>query len=183
MPSVHGHTGFTGNPSDLPPDLSKYGIRGKGSFRIEPGDGSSPETWLWNPDEDDGAGAQETEKEKPIRLTGPVQFVLKLMEYWRLEIDDAVVLLGFDRSDVDYVHSVLEGREQFRGKDVRDRISHLYGIRKSLRFLFRDLETENAWLREPHEELKGKSPMELLLSGSMERLLVVKDYVDTFAGR
>ena len=122
-------------------------------------------------------------RERPTRLVGPVQFVLKLMEHWRLDSINAVGLLGFDRSDFDYVTSVLEGRERLRGKDVRDRIVHLYGIRKSLRFLFQDLETENAWLREPHEELYGKSPMSLLLSGSMENLLAVKDYVDVFAGR
>ncbi|MDE0335903.1 MAG: MbcA/ParS/Xre antitoxin family protein [Defluviicoccus sp.] len=108
---------------------------------------------------------------------------MKLLEQWRLETGDAVALLGYDESDTNYVHSVLEGRERLRGKDVRDRIFHLYGVRRSLRFLFQDLETENAWLREPHQELNGKSPMSLLRSGSMESLLAVKDYVDIFAGR
>ena len=140
---------------------------------------SLPMTWP------DGLGEvlEPAQREQPTRLVGPVQFVLKLLEQWRLETGDAVALLGFNQSDADYVHSMLEGREQLRGKDVRDRISHLYGIRRSLRFLFQDLETENAWLREPHEKLDGKSPISLLLSGSMESLLVARDYVDTFAGR
>lgn len=131
----------------------------------------------------DGARPPTAGQHEPTRLTGPVRFVLKLMEHWRLESGDAAGLLGFDRSDANYVTSVLDGHERLRGKDVRDRIFYLYGIRKSLRSLFRDRETENAWLREPHAALNGKSPMALLLGGSMERLLVVRDYVDTFAGR
>lgn len=131
----------------------------------------------------EGEVFEPAHRESPARLVGPVQFILKLLEQWRLETGDAAVLLGYDQSDTDYVHSVLEGRERLRGKDVRDRIFHLYGIRRSLRFLFQDLETENTWLREPHQELNGKSPMSLLLSGSMESLLTVKDYVNIFAGR
>ena len=183
MPSVHGHAGLPGNPSALPPNLSENGIRGNGSLRIDPSDGTSPEALRWNPGKSDGARTPTAGHHEPTRLTGPVQFVLKLMEHWRLETGDAAGLLGFDRSDADYVTSVLEGRERLRGKDVRGRIALLYGIRRSLWFLFRDLETENAWLREPHRPLHDGSPMALLLGGSMEGLLAVRDYVDTFAGR
>ena len=140
---------------------------------------SVPENWPGGK----GEAFEPVLPERPTRLTGPVQFVLKLLEHWHLNSGDAVSLLGFDRSDADYVHSLLAGRERLRGQDVRDRIFHLYEIRKSLRFLFRDLETENAWLRESHPPLDDETPMALLLSGSMESLLVVKDYVDTFAGK
>ena len=132
---------------------------------------------------DDGALTPTAGQHEPTRLTGPVQFVLKLMEHWRLDPGDAVGLLGFDRSDADYATSVLKGHERLRGNDVADRIACLYGIRKSLWSLFRDLETENAWLREPHRMLQDRSPMSLLLAGSMEDLLIVRDYVNTFAGR
>lgn len=121
--------------------------------------------------------------EPPVRLTGPVQFIVKLLELWHLEKHDAVGLLGFDRMDSDYVDSVLEGREQIRGRDARDRISHLFWIYRSLRALFRDLETENEWLRQRHGYLDERAPMSLLLTGSMEDLLLVRDYVDTAAGR
>ena len=68
------------------------------------------------------------------------------------------------------------------GRDVRDRIAHLFRIRESLHSLFRDLEVENEWLREPHDVLEGKSPMSLMVGGSMEDLLLVKEYVDEIAG-
>ena len=116
------------------------------------------------------------------RLTGPIQFVLKLLELWCLERNDAVALLGFDQSDAGHVAAILDGREQLRGRDVRDRISHLYSIRKTLRSLFQDMEVENAWLRDPHELLDGKAPISLLLGGSMEDLLLAREYVDAVAG-
>ena len=118
-----------------------------------------------------------------MRLVGPVQFVLRLLDLWNLEKADAIGLLGFDGMDSDYVESVLEGYERIRGRDMRDRISHLFWIYRSLRSLFRDLEVENDWLRERHGFLDDKTPMSLLLSGSMEDLLLVRDYVDAASGR
>ena len=124
------------------------------------------------------------EREKELcSLSGPIRFLLKLLDFWQLEKRDAVCLLGFNQEDADYVAGVLEGKEQFPGRHVRDRIAHLFHIRASLLSLFRDLKIENEWLREPHSLLDGKSPLSLLLSGSMERLLLVREYVDRVAGR
>lgn len=119
---------------------------------------------------------------EPPRLSGPIQFVVKLLDFWRLEDDDASRLLGFDQQDADHVGAVLMGREEFRGRDVRERIAHLLWIRRTLFALFRDRDTENAWLRGSHSWLDGRVPMELMLGGSMEDLLLVRDYVDTAAG-
>ena len=120
---------------------------------------------------------------EPKRLSGPIQFVLKLLDSWRLTKSDAVVLLGFDESDSDYAHAVLEGRAALHGRDVRDRIAHLFQIQKTISTLFRDPDVENAWLREPHVLLDGREPLDLLLGGSMENLLLVKEYADAAAGR
>ena len=122
-------------------------------------------------------------EENRLRLTGPIQFVLRLMQFWHLETADIVGLLGFDPADLDYVAAVLAGREQFRGRDVRDRIAHLIWIRMTLRSLFQDLGTENDWLREQHVLLDDRSPLSLMLGGSMEDLLLTRDYVDSAAGR
>ena len=125
----------------------------------------------------------DTPQEGTRRLSGPIQFVSRLLELWHLEAHDAVGLLGFDPSDTDHVAAVLAGREQFRGRDVRDRISHLFWIRKTLWSLFRDIKTENDWLREPHSLLEDRSPLSLLVGGSMEDLLLAREYVDAVAGR
>ena len=50
-------------------------------------------------------------------------------------------------------------------------------------FRLRDEDMENEWLRERHEMLDDKAPMDLLLDGSMENLLLVKEYVEAAAGR
>ena len=118
----------------------------------------------------------------PTRLSGPVQFVLKLLDYWRLSRADAVSLLGFDSTDSDYVEGILNGRAFYRGRDVRDRIAHLFHIWTTLSSLFQDRDVENDWLRESHALLDEQSPLNLLLGGAMENLLLVKEYVDAAAG-
>lgn len=119
----------------------------------------------------------------PQRVSGPVQFVLKLLESWRLSSDDAVLLLGFDQTNNHLVRNFLAGAAELHASDVRDRIAHLFHIRQTLSSLFRDLDVENEWLREPHTLLDEQEPLKLLLGGSMEDLLLVKEYVDAAAGR
>ena len=116
------------------------------------------------------------------RLTGPIQFVLKLFDFWRLKPHERVGLLGFRSTEADHVFAVLRGHGIFHGRDVRDRIAHLFHIRATLRSLFRDLDTENDWLREPHPLLAQRSPLSLML-GSMEDLLLAKEYIQSVAGR
>ena len=117
------------------------------------------------------------------RVTGPVQFLNKLLESWELESTHATVLLGFDPGDESYAAAVLTGRVPLKGRDATDRIAHLYQIRKTLSALFRDEAVENEWLREAHTLLNERSPMDLMLEGSMEHLLLVREYVEAAAGR
>ena len=117
------------------------------------------------------------------RLTGPIQFVLKLLEFWRLEMPQVIALLGFSEAEKAHVTAVLEGRDNFCGRDIQDRIAHLFRIRQTLDSLFRDLDAENKWLREKQVLLDGKSPLSLLLGGSMEDILLTREYVDAAAGR
>ena len=116
----------------------------------------------------------------PIELSGPIQFLKKLLETWHLTDADAVPLLGLDASDVT---ALLQGQIPLKGRDAEDRIVYLYLIRKTLFALFQDPEVENEWLREQHEMLGGQKPMDLLLEGGMENLLLVKEYVEAAAGR
>ena len=117
------------------------------------------------------------ERKSFVHVSGPVQFLLKLLEFWNLDWSDAVGLLGFDDSEVGQVVQILKGTVQPRGRKFRNRIRHLFVIRKTLLALFQDLQTENEWLREQHALLDDKSPMSLLLSGSEEDLLTIKEYV------
>jgi len=117
------------------------------------------------------------------RLTGPIQFFGNLLETWKLNRDDAVSLLGFEKSDRPYVEHLLNGHAALLGRDAKDRIAYLFEIRRTLAALFLDEDVENAWLREAHAMLNDQVPMELLLEGAMENILLVRDFVDVAAGR
>lgn len=117
------------------------------------------------------------------RLTGPVQFVNRLLETWNLKTEDAAPLLGLEPAEMPYVSDLLNGRTALRGRDVKDRIAYLFRIRKTLSALFPSEENENKWLRKPHPALEGEAPIQRLLEGSMENLLLVKEYVEVTAGR
>ena len=117
------------------------------------------------------------------RLTGPIQFIIKLLNSWNIKKQEAVSLLGFEESESDFVGQVLQGHELLRGRDAKDRLSHLFSIRKSLHYFFQDLKAENDWLRESQPMLGGRTPMSLLLGGPMEDILLVREYVDTMVGR
>ena len=106
-----------------------------------------------------------------------------LLKTWELKQDDAAPLLGFEQSDRAYVRGLLSGRRGLTGRDVKDRIAHLLHIRMTLASLFRSEAVENQWLREEHAMLANQTPLQLLLDGGMENLLLVKEYVDAAAGK
>lgn len=117
----------------------------------------------------------------PIRPAGPVQFILKLLDTWGLGSERAAVLLGLE--DREHAQRILDGSAPLVGRDVKDRIVVLYHIRRTLWSLFQDDEVENEWLRESHLLIYEKTPMNLLLEGSMESLLMLREYVDSIARR
>lgn len=117
-----------------------------------------------------------------VRLSGPIQFFLKLIGLWRLEEEDACRLLGYELTEIKYVEDVLSGVLPLLGRDPKDRIANLFVIRKRLAGLFKDLDVENEWLREKQVALNNNSPLELLLSGSMENLLLIKEFVEHVSG-
>lgn len=119
---------------------------------------------------------------QPRRLTGPAQFLVQLLDLWQLPISDACVLLGYDLQEREAVQLILSGATGLRSRDARDRVASLVRIRTLLSGLFRSVEKENEWLREPKELLGNKSPLDLMLEGSMEKLLTVRQFVEVMAG-
>lgn len=116
--------------------------------------------------------------------TGPARVLRKILRTWRLDGQGEAMaaLLGLDESDNALAFDVLAGHAELRGRVVEDRLVCLYQIRKTLHSLLQDEQVENEWLRDRHPGLDGKRPMELMLKGSMENLLLVRDYVEAIAG-
>jgi hypothetical protein len=118
----------------------------------------------------------------PDRIPGPVQFFKKLLEFWNLSISDATSLLGYESADQRLVAELLAGRTSLRGRDAKDRITALFRIRSLLAELFQSADVENAWLREPKSDLANRCPLDLLRDGSMENLLLLRQYVEHVSG-
>ena len=175
MPQVVGTVGDQGESPPTPLQLRSWdgNCPVRALFEVEgrfPEDTVRDDAFAW--------AAPTPGGEPPPRLTGPLQFVVKLLKSWKLSMRDAVGLLGFREEDRDYVEDVLRGKAMFRGRDVSDRIANLFWIRNLLRSLFRSVEEENLWMRERHEKLDDKSPLSLIVGGTMEDLLLVKEYVE-----
>lgn len=115
------------------------------------------------------------------RLKGPVAFLANLLRLWDIDDASAAILLGLE--DVTLVRNILSGASELPTRDTKDRIRHLFAIRAALDQLFRDGTIESDWLREPRAELGGSSPFDLMLEGSMENLLLVRQFVERVSGR
>ncbi len=152
-----------------------YGVAGRDSTAARQGEWTNYQTKAIN--------LVDLKSAYAPRLSGPIQFLHKLLKFWKLERSDAIGLLGYESGDAIFVYDMLEGRERPRGLDFKSRISHLLSIRAALDFFFRDLEAENRWLREEHSLLAGRVPLSMLLEGSIEDMQLVREYVDTMVGK
>jgi transcriptional regulator with XRE-family HTH domain len=128
-------------------------------------------------------GSTELRTSNPgnLNLAALVKFVIRLMEVWAITASEAAKVLGLeDEADV---RALLSGVRQLDTRDAKDRVRHLIRMREALHSLFRDVNAEREWLREPRSELDDRSPLSLLLEGSMENLLVVSQFVQWIVGR
>jgi len=124
---------------------------------------------------------------KPGRITGPVKVLAAIAEQWRLTDAELAKLLDMEqateaRSAAD-VRSLLAGFLTLRGRDRKDRVRHLFSIHEALAQTLPEEGATDRWLRSGHAELQGRSPMQIMLEGSMESLLSVRDYVERWVGR
>lgn len=108
----------------------------------------------------------------------PTQLVHRIFETWRLEARDKATLLGLEESDQLLAREFLAGKAKISGRDIKDRIGYLILIKSTLYSLFQNEDVENEWLRETHGPLGDRTPLGLLLDGSMKSMLLVKEFCD-----
>jgi len=116
------------------------------------------------------------------RLGPTEELFSKLLNFWQLDQRAGAILLGYGPQGISRIDPILNGVTYLTTRDEKDRIAELFRIRKLLRALFRDRDTENSWLREPNKALENRAPLDLLLEGSMENVLRVRQFVETIAG-
>jgi len=116
------------------------------------------------------------------KRSAPVQFFVKLLKIWDMDIVSACILLGYEKTSTGHVQAILSGAATLETRDEKDRIAGLFVIRRILHDVFRDIKVENQWLREPQGLLDGNSPRDLLLEGSWPNLLRVRQLCELMAG-
>lgn len=116
------------------------------------------------------------ERSKGTRPSALLDVFDALVKRWGVEPPEARELLGFDREPALPISLTRRGILPL-SRDARDRIRTMLEIEQSLDFRFEgDVEAEQQFLRRRHEHLGG-IPLDRMVGGGLEGLLVVRDYL------
>ena len=102
-----------------------------------------------------------------------------LTEEWSLTTDQQIVLLGSPARST-FFKWKKEGR--IISSDIKERVSHLLSIHKSLNILFSDPKTANSWLRRPNKYFDEHSALDIMLGGKLRDIYTVRAYIDAQRG-
>ena len=123
------------------------------------------------------------EPENRRRLSGPgLRTFIAIADRWNLSGEHRRQILG-DPSRSTYQRWTKNAREHCEitlDVDVLTRISFVLGIHAGLGKIFADDHESVAWLRRPHgaQVFGGTAPIDLLVSGSLDDLIIVRRFVD-----
>lgn len=105
-----------------------------------------------------------------------------LMKRWKLSDRQGCVLLG-DPAKRTYARWKAGQVDLSRiSRDVRERLSMLMGIHKSLRYIFSDPMHAYDWLHKPNRAFGDQPALSRLLAGSISDLGAVRAYLDAERG-
>lgn len=125
--------------------------------------------------------------EHRTRLSGPALRTFgNLARLWNLSEAERLALLGYPaRSTLHKWNGDLKGgRTITLPFDMLMRLSALFGIYKGLRIVLNSDPEVAEWLRQPSTVLPfaDQSPLDLMIEGGFEGLLLVRRYVDAWRG-
>ncbi len=101
---------------------------------------------------------------------------------WGLNEDEQLTLLGYPPRD-STGRLVLQGRVRALTRDARDRAGYVIAISVGLAILYgENMAAENRWLRRGRTALDGKSPLDRMLEGDMNALIMVNGMVERERG-
>ena len=106
----------------------------------------------------------------------------RIADAWRLSQDEARTLLGGPPSSTYYKWKA--GQVGSVSNDLLERVSYVLGIYKALQILLPVPESADAWLKRPNAAplFNGRSALELMLSGRVADLFLVRQYLDAERG-
>lgn len=106
--------------------------------------------------------------------------VLNLLDRWKLERDEKLVLLGgpsertFQRGRAGEIAALPI--------DTIFRFGDLLGIHAALRSMFTDREHVDAWVRRPNDAFGGKSALDVMLQGAPADISRARAYLEAEQG-
>jgi hypothetical protein len=120
------------------------------------------------------AAVRSPEKLAPAAL----RTFFRIASAWELTQVEARALLG-DPPESTY-YKWKSGKVGSVPSDLLERISYVLGIYKALQILLPDPAAADAWVRRPNAAplFNGRSALELMLSGRVADLFLVRQYLD-----
>lgn len=123
------------------------------------------------------------EKEKaPLDLAvhapAALRTVFNIADSWQLSSKEARILLGSPPESTFYKWK--SGKVGVVSRDLLERVSYLLGIYKALQLLLPAPSAADAWIKRPNDAplFNGKSALEVMLSGNVADLYLVRQYLD-----
>ena len=106
----------------------------------------------------------------------------RIAEAWQLTQNEARSLLGNPPPSTYYKWKA--GRVGTVSSDLLERISYVLGIYKALQILLPVPEAADTWVKRPNAAplFNGRSALELMLSGRVADLFLVRQYLDSQRG-
>ncbi|MGB7181519.1 MAG: MbcA/ParS/Xre antitoxin family protein [Burkholderiaceae bacterium] len=101
--------------------------------------------------------------------------VVNLFRLWGVTDNEAATLL--DLPVRTYTRWKADGAGRI-SRDGKARLSHLIGIHKALRIIFREPQRGYAWIKKPNTVLNGRSALQIMLGGELTDLMRVRHLLD-----
>lgn len=139
------------------------------------------------PSRPDGFDPRSVNRADRVRLSGPgLRAFLAIADAWSLSEKDRLAVLGRPgRSSYhNWVRQARMGGMPALPLDTLLRISAVLGIHKALSILFPRGGDGMAWLTAPNSGpmFGGQAPLQLVVSGTQDGLLLVRRYLDAWRG-
>ena len=114
-------------------------------------------------------------------LRPELEVALKIAARWKLSSDETAIVLGYDVGL--QLAPLMSGLFGFGTRDRQDRARLLYDIYEGLFSLFRSPAKERKFLHTKQPKLAGQTLHDLMIEGSMLRLIMARDFVNFYNGR
>jgi hypothetical protein len=103
----------------------------------------------------------------------------KLADDWDLSTDEQIVLLGSPGRSTFFKWKKSGGNLPH---DTVERLSHLFGIYKSLQILLPEAQAADRWIKRPNAFFGDRSALDVMLEGHVVDIYKVREYLDAQRG-